>query len=316
VWIAGGLLRLTLPLLRGRGSFVSGLQGIVRSAGDLKGLLGIVPNKYPYLHMPSPGEQKSLSVVIAVRDRLPMLRRAVGSALGQESRIDELVVVDDGSGPKTQSWLKSLGRDRPEVRVVSQPALGVAAARDRGLREATGDHVCILDSDDRLAPTAVQRIRQELSRSGAALVYTWYREWSPGGTSKVVELPAFRTNRSMLLATLVRPRVPFKHSGTTFDRLTALELGGYDQSLPNKVDVDLFLRFLLAGKRLRLIPDPLVEFYRHEGALSGARMAGLQSWYHLIDRYGPSSRAARWVVKAMRTAAEGGKLLVERWEKR
>lgn len=237
--------------------------------------------------MPISEKVKTLSVVIAVRDRLPMLQRAVESALAQEVFIDELLVVDDGSGTDTRLWLKGLARDRVKVRVVTQPASGVAVARDRGLKDAAGDYVCILDSDDCLAPTAVQQLRRELSRSDADLVYTWYREWTLGGKSRVVKLPAFRRNRSMLLATLVRPRIPFKHSGTTFDRLTALELGGYDRSLSSKVDIDLYLRFLRAGKRLTLIAEPLVEFHRHGESLSGDRIAGLSIGCPLLDRRGP-----------------------------
>ena len=50
----------------------------------------------------------------------------------------------------------------------------------------------------------------------------------------------------MRAAVLTRPRVPFKHSGMTIRRELLLALGGYDESLPIKVDVELILRALAA----------------------------------------------------------------------
>jgi len=252
-----------------------------------------------------------LSVVIAVRDRRSMLEAAVSSAMSQVTADDEILIVDDGSSDATKQWLDEVRERDPRIRVVTQPPSGVAAARRRGLLEARRDFVCVLDSDDKLLPGALERIRVALAHEHADLVYGWYREWSRRGGFRVIQLPSFDDNKAMLRQTLVRPRVPFKHSGTTFDRNVGLKLGVYDQSLVSKIDVDLYLRFLRAGRRLTLIREALVEFCRHPASMSSDRLAGLRSWFTIIDRYGPESKMERAAVKCMRATAEGAKLLAQ-----
>ena len=95
-------------------------------------------------------------------------------------------------------------------------------------------------------------------------VYSSIRELRPNGMIEVQKYPTFLTAHDMLRATLLTPRVPFKHSGTTFRRSTAIQLGSYDRDLPCKVDIDLYLKFLSAGYLPQLVPESLVNFRMHK----------------------------------------------------
>ncbi|HUS66340.1 MAG TPA: glycosyltransferase [Kofleriaceae bacterium] len=247
-----------------------------------------------------------VTVSIAARDRLPMLREAVASALAQDHDAFEVLVVDDGSGDETRDWLRALEASEPRARVVFAAHGGVAAARARGVAEARGEFVCILDSDDLLEPAALRRTTDVLaSRADVALVYGNIRHLYADGTSRVRRYPRFTSNRLMSLATMVSPRVPFKHSGMTFRREVARSLGSYDPKLPSKIDIDLVLRFLAAGEKLELLDgEPIVAFRVHAGSMSRRRRAGLPVWFKLIDVYGPRSLALRAGMKAIRGGAE------------
>ena len=247
----------------------------------------------------------SVSIVMASYQRLTLLQPALRSALAQDPAPCEVLVVDDGSDGQTGDWLRAAERAEPGLRVVFQAHEGVAAARARGVAEARGDLVCILDSDDMLAPGALRRMLEEVGRHPQAeLFHTAIRELRPNGAARLVTYPAFASARSMLWATLLRPRVPFKHSGTLFRRTTALALGSYDRSLACKVDIDLYLKFLHAGYRPRLIAEPLVEFRMHKDSVSRNRLLGVRMWFRLIDRYGPRNAALRFGLKALRAASE------------
>jgi glycosyltransferase involved in cell wall biosynthesis len=237
--------------------------------------------------------------------RLALLEAAVGSALAQDHADYEVLVVDDGSDEPTRAWLRAAQERAPRLRVVFQEHQGVAAARARGVAEARGEFVCILDSDDLLVPHALRRMLQEGERHPqAVLFHTRIRELRPDGTEKVRAYPPFGSARAMLWATLWRPRVPFKHSGTLFRRSTALALGSYDRELPCKVDIDLYLRFLAAGHRPQLIEEPLVRFRMHKNSISRDRLLGLRVWFRLIERYGPRNPLLRLGLKLLRTASE------------
>lgn len=87
-----------------------------------------------------------VSVVIPAYNRAKRLPRAINSVLAQAPAEVEIIVVDDGSTDDTRSVVARYG-DR--VRYIYQPNAGVGAARNAGMRHATGELVAFLDSDDR-----------------------------------------------------------------------------------------------------------------------------------------------------------------------
>jgi glycosyltransferase involved in cell wall biosynthesis len=82
-------------------------------------------------------------------NRADTILRAVESVRAQSWEDWELVVIDDGSTDGTRDLLAGLD---PRIRVLSQENRGVAAARNRGLRAASGDLIAFLDSDDAWTP--------------------------------------------------------------------------------------------------------------------------------------------------------------------
>jgi glycosyltransferase involved in cell wall biosynthesis len=92
------------------------------------------------------------SVVVTTRDRPSLAARAIRSALQQTLDDLEVIVVDDGS----EVPVALTGTDH-RVRVVRhQRSRGVCAARNTGLRHASGSWVMFLDDDDELLPDALE----------------------------------------------------------------------------------------------------------------------------------------------------------------
>lgn len=255
-------------------------------------------------------DEPRVTVLIASYGRLALLQESLASALAQDHPSFDVLVVDDGSDGQTRDWLRAAQDQDDRLNVVFQEHRGVAAARARGVTEARGDLICILDSDDILAPHALRRLSQAFEmHPDTVLAYTRIRELRPNGAVAVQEYPVFETARAMLWATLLKPRVPFKHSGTMFRRSAAIGLGSYDPELPCKVDIDLYLKFLSAGHRPQLVTEPLVDFRMHKDSISRNRWLGVRVWFRLIDRYGPPNPVVRLGIKALRGISEALKLL-------
>ena len=88
---------------------------------------------------------RTVSVVIAVFNGVPYIRRAIDSALDQSYPPHEVIVIDDGSQDTTPQLLKEYGS---KIIMRRFDNAGVATAMNRGLELATGDYVAFLDHDD------------------------------------------------------------------------------------------------------------------------------------------------------------------------
>jgi FkbM family methyltransferase len=94
-----------------------------------------------------------VSVIIPCKNAADCLPGAVRSVLAQAEPASEIIVVDDASTDHTPAVAEELARESPTLRVIQLPAnIGVAKARNAGMREAAGKYLCFLDADDEYAP--------------------------------------------------------------------------------------------------------------------------------------------------------------------
>ena len=100
--------------------------------------------------------EPEFSVVIATRNRRDLLARAIKSI---PSATAEIIVVDDGSTDDTAGFVRQAF---PEARVIRVAHGGPGPARNRGIEEARGRWVIVLDDDDELKPDALQTIGHRL----------------------------------------------------------------------------------------------------------------------------------------------------------
>lgn len=110
-----------------------------------------------------------VSVVIPTFNRAALLRLAIETALRQTFRDFEVLVVDDGSTDDTPAVAHEYdGR----IRYFRQPNRGVNAARNVAVRQARGEYIALLDSDDLWLPYALQLMAGLLGRfPDAGFVY-------------------------------------------------------------------------------------------------------------------------------------------------
>ena len=113
--------------------------------------------------------QPTFSVVIPTYNRSTSVLDTLRSCFEQTYPEVEIVVVDDGSSDDTLEVLA--GIDDPRLVVVHQENAGPAAARNHGMRVATGDYIAFLDSDDCWYPEFLEAAHTELQAQGEVLIY-------------------------------------------------------------------------------------------------------------------------------------------------
>src|SRR6478736_9164920 len=112
-----------------------------------------------------------VSCVICAYDYEGYVAEAVESALAQDYPRErfEVVVIDDGSTDRTPEVLASFG---DAIRVVRQENAGLTAATARGIREARGELIALLDADDAWRPDKLRRQVPLFERPEVGLAFT------------------------------------------------------------------------------------------------------------------------------------------------
>lgn len=87
----------------------------------------------------------TVSAIIPVFQGERYLEEAIRSVLDQTRPPDEIIAVDDGSTDGSAGIAASF---LPDVRLVYQQNAGTSSARNRGVRESTGECLAFLDQDD------------------------------------------------------------------------------------------------------------------------------------------------------------------------
>ena len=109
------------------------------------------------------------SVVIPTYNRADTVLDTLSSCFAQSCEDYEIIVVDDGSTDATLDTLESV--DDPRLVVIAQQNAGPAAARNRGMRQARGQYIAFLDSDDQWYPDFLEAVEKVIKAEGEVLIY-------------------------------------------------------------------------------------------------------------------------------------------------
>ena len=104
------------------------------------------------------------SIIIPVYNVQNYLSACVKSVVEQPGPRDwECILVDDGSTDQSGAMCDALAAELPGLKVIHRENGGLAAARNTGLKAATGDWLLFLDSDDAMAPDLLAQLRGALA---------------------------------------------------------------------------------------------------------------------------------------------------------
>ena len=101
-----------------------------------------------------------IDLVMTTYNRAELLPQAIESLLKQSLEDFHLIIVDDGSMDETQSVLKNYSKQDKRITTIQQSNSGLAAARNRGVKQARGEYLCFMDDDDISHP---QRLEKQLA---------------------------------------------------------------------------------------------------------------------------------------------------------
>ena len=214
-----------------------------------------------------------VSIIIPTFNRAHCLRIAIESVLSQTYNNYEILIIDDGSTDNTKEVLQSY---LSKVHYFYQENKGVSAARNTGIKMASGEWVAFLDSDDFWLPNKLEaQVADVDSVASEVVLHT---------TDANITRPKFGNCRSQFEVTGISRLINFqsfylldnplpyvlKHwflscQSTIMRKASLLKAGMFDETLNLHEDYDLFCRMALEGSWI-LSPQRLVEIRRLDGA--------------------------------------------------
>lgn len=117
-----------------------------------------------------------ISVIVPVYNVAAYLPECVDSILNQDHAALEVLLIDDGSTDESGAICDAYAAKDSRIRVIHQKNGGAAAAKNAGLRAATGEYLCFVDSDDYLEPNVYGYMLSVLKSSEADAVQFSFRD--------------------------------------------------------------------------------------------------------------------------------------------
>ena len=131
-----------------------------------------------------------VSVVVPVYNVEDYIERCLDSIINQNFKHIEIIAINDGSTDSSLSILKHYSCKDKRIRIIDSSNKGVSNARNLGVREARGDFIVFVDSDDWIDKDMIKKMYTYLKKEKADLVMcTYVREFKNRSKEKIFDLP-------------------------------------------------------------------------------------------------------------------------------
>ena len=222
--------------------------------------------------MPSPSDPShQISVICPTFNSESYIKRALSSLLHQEEAPDQVIFCDDGSIDNTVSILKDWKQkfsDRGiDVIVKTFSHRGPGAARNCGLELAKHSWVAFLDADDSWDGSKLKRVRTAIKKSiEINFILHWEEKQHLDGRKSLLRHGEEYQTGASLSRLLYRKNI-FSTSAIVCQKEVLQSIGGFDPTLPNAQDYDLWLR-ASARMKLEVIPEVLGFSFDEVGSIT------------------------------------------------
>lgn len=218
----------------------------------------------------------AISIIIPTQNRRQLLVQTLASVQNQTFGNWEALVVDDGSNDGTYEQVLELSHQDPRINYIqrTRPNAGPSACRNQGIAASGGEYIIFLDSDDLLAPQALEnrfrKMEQHRELDFGVFGCMLFRH-QPGDTNLLWNADTGEDDIDRILA----HDHPWQTTSPIWRRTAIERVGEWDETLLTGEDLELFLRGLILNLKYQRFEPPDC-FWRmpHAGSLGSKSTAG------------------------------------------
>lgn len=216
-------------------------------------------------------ENPKVAVVIPYFNGSRFIERALLSVLAQSVAPSEIIIVDDGSNPEEEHFLKELAITRP-FRLIRKENGGQGSARNRGVSECSAEFICFLDQDDFFLIDHIEVLAREIPLRDPMFGFVYADLKIADGDGHMMQTYFLedhsRENPKRSLREMLRYDMYVLPSATLISRSALLAIGGFDEQFTGYEDDDLFLRIIRAGFSNYFLNRPVTMWCIHSDSTS------------------------------------------------
>jgi glycosyltransferase involved in cell wall biosynthesis len=230
--------------------------------------------------MPDPTYPK-LSIITVVYNGAEFVEQALKSVLDQSYPNLEYILIDGGSTDGTVDIIKRYESQLSYF--VSEPDKGIYNAMNKGLAQASGDFIGILNADDYYESGTLQTVAKAIEISGSQIIYGNMNTRRDFG-----ERSYTRTEKPNLDA--MPKTMGVFHPATFVAKKVYDEIGGFDEQYRLSADYDFMLRAYLKKYSFHHVDAVLTTF--RVGGASTADCRSYEEGYHILKTHDTGHQAA------------------------
>ncbi len=219
-----------------------------------------------------------VSIVVPIYNVEKYLKDCLESLINQTFKDIEIICVDDGSTDSSGLICDEYAQDDARIKVIHKQNAGYGSAINRGIVEATGKYVAILESDDYAEKTMYEDLYNLAEKYQADLIKCdWFSYWTNTNlTRKNGSIPKYMSNKLITIADfvdLLKNKTTiwgglYKKDFLLNNNIKCLETPGASYQ-----DTSFNFKALCLAKRMVLIEKAYV-YYRQDNMNSSVKSKG------------------------------------------
>ena len=198
-----------------------------------------------------------LSIITVAFNAESSIKRTIQSVLNQTETVYEYIVVDGGSSDRTYEIVCSYDEIflKKGIRFFhkSEPDKGISDAFNKGIHQATGDLIGIINADDELLPNTAECLRTAFDKNIAGVYYGNCLWVDTARGTEHISYPKHELKK--LLYSMI-----LRHPSTFVRRDVYEKYGVFDISYRYIMDEELLYRFYKAGVTFQYVDEVLTRF--------------------------------------------------------
>ena len=120
-------------------------------------------------------QEELVSVITPCYNGEKYVSKTIESVLAQTYNKWEMLIIDDGSTDNSAKIIQEYCKNDSRIKLIQQPNGGSAKARNHGIREANGQYIALLDSDDLWEKDFLEEQIKFMKEKNTICVYSSYK---------------------------------------------------------------------------------------------------------------------------------------------